>query len=111
MQTLPIVRFPQLALRDLSAKTSEPRLIQYNHWGQRVDNLQTSEGWRGLKAKMQEEGIVGIYYERRHKELSRVHGFMKQLLATADTEVVGDDSSECDKAALITLRKYRFSAR
>lgn len=75
-------------MRDLSKKTSEPKLVQYNHWGERVDELQTSEGWRGLKAKMQEEGIVGIYYERKHAEFSRVHGFVKQLLATGDTEVV-----------------------
>ena len=79
---------PLTALRTISATVAEPKLVQYDHWGQRIDDLQTSEGWRGLKAKMQEEGIVGIYYERRHQELSRVHGFMKQLLATADSDTV-----------------------
>ncbi|KAI0685807.1 acyl-CoA dehydrogenase/oxidase [Cytidiella melzeri] len=88
-------------LRDLSARTSEPKLVQYDHWGQRVDNLETSEGWRGLKAKMQEEGIVGIYYERRHKELSRVHGFMKQLVATGDTDVIFCPLSMTDGAARV----------
>ncbi|KAI0087786.1 acyl-CoA dehydrogenase/oxidase [Irpex rosettiformis] len=89
-------------LRDLSSKTFEPKLVQYNQWGQRVDELQTSEGWRGLKAKMQEEGIIGIFYERRHKELSRVHGFMKQLIATADTEVIFCPLSMTDGSARVT---------
>ncbi|KAI0345964.1 hypothetical protein BDW22DRAFT_1467764 [Trametopsis cervina] len=89
-------------MRDLSKKTSEPKLVQYNHWGERVDELQTSEGWRGLKAKMQEEGIVGIYYERKHAEFSRVHGFVKQLLATGDTEVIFCPLSMTDGSARVT---------
>ena len=41
---------------------------------------------------MQEEGFIGIFYERKHRELSRVHGFMKELLATADSEAVSADA-------------------
>lgn len=75
-------------MRDLSAKATEPKFTQYDNWGRRVDELQTSEGWRGLKAKMQEEGIIGIFYERKYKEFSRVYGFMKTILATGDSDVV-----------------------
>lgn len=35
---------------------AEPTLIQHDQWGQRVDVLKTSEGWRGLKAVAAEEG-------------------------------------------------------
>lgn len=62
--------------------------MQYDQWGRRVDDLQTSEGWRGLKAKMQEEGAIGIFFERKYGEFSRVYGFMKEFLATGDSSVV-----------------------
>ncbi|EED82318.1 predicted protein [Postia placenta Mad-698-R] len=74
----------------LSQLVEPPRLVQYNQWGQRVDELQTSEGWRGLKALFHEEGIVGIFYERRNREFSRAHGFAKILLAIGDSQVVCD---------------------
>ncbi|KAJ3548263.1 hypothetical protein NM688_g5320 [Phlebia brevispora] len=83
-------------IRELSAKVEEPRLVQYDHWGRRIDELQTSEGWRGLKAKMQQEGIPGIFYERRYQEHSRVFGFMKCLLASGTTHVVNILSAEYD---------------
>ena len=63
-------------------------MVQYDQWGRRVDELQTSEGWRGLKAKMQEEGAIGIFFERKYGEFSRVYGFMKEFLATGDSSVV-----------------------
>ena len=62
--------------------------MQYDHWGRRIDDLQTSEGWRGLKAKMQQEGAVGIFFEREYGEYSRVFGFAKTFLATGDSNVV-----------------------
>lgn len=37
---------------------AEPTLVQHDQWGQRVDVLQTSEGWRGLKGVAAEEGWV-----------------------------------------------------
>jgi hypothetical protein len=40
-----------------------PRLTQYNHWGQRIDQFDTSEAWKGLKAVCFKEGIPGIFYE------------------------------------------------
>ncbi|TCD70903.1 hypothetical protein EIP91_001211 [Steccherinum ochraceum] len=88
-------------LRPLSARASEPKLVQYDHWGRRVDDLQTSEGWRGLKAVMQQEGIPGIFFERTHGEYSRVHGFMKSLLATGDTHVIFCPLSMADGAARV----------
>lgn len=73
--------------------------MQYDNWGQRVDELHTSEGWRGLKAKMQAEGIVGIFYERKYVELSRVYGFAKSVIATGDSSVVSNFGCSSDKDA------------
>lgn len=75
-------------MRAWSAKVSEPRLVQYDHWGKRIDDLQTSEGWRGLKELIQKEGFVNIFYERRYHEHSRTLGFAMELLAVGDSQVV-----------------------
>lgn len=88
-------------MRVLSQLVEPPRLVQYNQWGQRVDELQTSEGWRGLKALFQEEGIVGIFYERRNREFSRAHGFAKILLAIGDSQVINCPMSMTDGCARV----------
>jgi len=53
-----------------------------------VDNLQTSEGWRDLKAVAQKEGIPGIFYERKFMEHSHVYGFAKMMMMVGDTHEV-----------------------
>jgi len=65
-----------------------PTLVQYDQWGRRIDHLQTSEGWRELKAISQREGLPGIFYERKHNEYSRTYGFAKVALLVGDTNQV-----------------------
>ncbi|KZO93316.1 acyl-CoA dehydrogenase/oxidase C-terminal [Calocera viscosa TUFC12733] len=77
----------------------EPRLVQYDHFGRRVDRLETSEGWRKLKEIAAEEGIVGIAYERQTGEYARVHQFSKIYLWVGDSRVVGCPMSMTDGAA------------
>lgn len=47
----------------LDSVQQEPTLVQYDAWGQRVDKLVTSEGWKALKAVCAEEGIVAESYD------------------------------------------------
>lgn len=75
-------------LREIANLATPPYLVQYNQWGQRIDKLVTSESWRKLKGISQKEGIVGIFYERESGDFSRVHGFMKVLLTSGDTQVI-----------------------
>lgn len=75
-------------MRSLCDKAQPPKLVQYNQWGQRIDDLQTSEEWRGLKSIVQREGIVGIFYEKKYREHSRVYGFVKLLMCHGDSQVV-----------------------
>jgi len=79
-----------LAIRALSnsAKVFPPKLLQYDQWGRRIDELQTSEGWRELKAIAQREGLPGIFYERKYDEHSRTYGFAKMILMVGDTNEV-----------------------
>lgn len=80
----------QLALRALgdNSKVFPPKLVQYDQWGRRIDDLQTSEGWRELKAISQREGLPGIFYERKYGEKSRLYGFAKMVLMVGDTNEV-----------------------
>lgn len=72
--------------------------MQYDNWGRRIDELQTSEGWRGLKACMQREGVPGIFYERRYGAHSRVYGFVKHMLSSGSSSVVSALHSLVDMA-------------
>ncbi|OCH91207.1 hypothetical protein OBBRIDRAFT_543176 [Obba rivulosa] len=90
-----------LQMRALSRLAEPPRLLQYNQWGQRIDELQTSEGWRGLQALMQREGITGLFYERKHREYSRLHGFAKLLVAGAESQVIDCPLSMTDGCARV----------
>jgi hypothetical protein len=65
-----------------------PQITQYDQWGRRINNLETSEGWRGLQAISQREGLPGIFYERKYEEASRIYGFAKILLFMGDCHVV-----------------------
>ncbi|TFK27631.1 acyl-CoA dehydrogenase domain-containing protein [Coprinopsis marcescibilis] len=84
-----------------SASVSPPTLTQYDQWGRRIDHLQTSEGWRKIKAISQTEGIPGIFYERTYNEHSRVYGFAKILLMVGDTQEVFCPLSMTDGTARI----------
>ena len=65
---------------ELYDRVQEPKLVQYDHWGRRVDRLETSEGWRGLKRVAAEEGIIDIPNKRALGSYSRLHGFAKVYL-------------------------------
>ncbi|KAG5338060.1 hypothetical protein C0989_008265 [Termitomyces sp. Mn162] len=69
-------------------RVAPPRLIQYDQWGRRIDELETSEGWRNLRAFSQKEGIPGIFYERKYREHSRTYGFAKMVIMVGDSHEV-----------------------
>jgi hypothetical protein len=84
-----------VGIRELGAEAHPPKLIQYDQWGRRVDELHTSEGWRKLKAVGQQEGIPAIFYERRYREYSRIYGFAKAALIVGDSHLVCPSNTLC----------------
>lgn len=46
----------------LDGSRSEPYLIQYNAWGERIDKLVTSEGWQKLKDIAAKEQLIAECY-------------------------------------------------
>ncbi|KLO13001.1 hypothetical protein SCHPADRAFT_874700 [Schizopora paradoxa] len=88
-------------IRHIADRATPPVLIQYDQLGRRIDDLQTCESWRLLKAIAQEEGIVAIQYERKSGAYSRVHSFAKQLLMVGDCQTVFCPLSMTDGAARV----------
>jgi alkylation response protein AidB-like acyl-CoA dehydrogenase len=65
----------ELYRASLEERSDEPRLTQWNAWGQRVDHIEVSPLWKRAARIAAEKGIVATAYERKDGALSRVHQF------------------------------------
>lgn len=73
-----------LALGD-AAEAQPPRLVQYDPWGRRIDQIEVSPAWTALERISAEEGLVAIGYERRQGSWSRLYQFIKLYLFGASS--------------------------
>ena len=78
-------RFGQRVIEDVAqwgddANTVEPRLVQFDPWGRRIDRIDVARGWLELDRISAEEGLVALGYERAHGPASRLHQFAKLYL-------------------------------
>ena len=90
-----------LERKALCALADEPRLIQYDHYGKRTDDLRTSEGWRGLKAAFASAGLMATPYERRHGAYSRLHWAALLSVLAPDSAMVACPYAMTDGAARV----------
>ncbi|KAJ7620048.1 acyl-CoA dehydrogenase NM domain-like protein [Roridomyces roridus] len=88
-------------IRPLAPLVKEPTLTQYDAWGNRVDVLQVSEGWKTLKTFACKEGVISIPYTRKFQEHNRVYAFAKLLLMTGDCHVIMCPYGMTDGAARV----------
>ncbi|KAJ6564478.1 hypothetical protein B0H19DRAFT_1141190 [Mycena capillaripes] len=88
-------------IRPLAPLVKEPTLTQYDAWGNRVDLLQVSEGWKTLKAFACKEGLISIAYERKFQEKSRIYQFAKSMLMVGDCHVIMCPYAMTDGAARV----------
>ncbi|KAH9852504.1 acyl-CoA dehydrogenase NM domain-like protein [Lenzites betulinus] len=75
-------------IRPIGPLVQPPTLTQYNEWGQRVDDLRTSEGWRKLEEFALREGYNAVAYERKYGEYSRTYMFARTMVMTGDCHVI-----------------------
>ena len=61
-------------------ENQRPQLVQYDAWGNRIDEIVVCNGWNQLKKVSAEEGLIAIAYERKFKEYSRIYQFTKLYL-------------------------------
>ncbi|PWN43525.1 acyl-CoA dehydrogenase NM domain-like protein [Ceraceosorus guamensis] len=80
-----------------------PKLIQYDQWGQRLDKVVTSEGWRAIATWLAERGVPGEAFDEEYQQAyladreksaggKKRLGGAARLYAQARTHLVSADS-------------------
>src|SRR5689334_3012479 len=90
----------QLQLAD---RLNEPRLTQWDAWGNRVDQIELTAVWRRAELIAVEHGVVATAYERKHGALSRVHQCALAYLFTPSTDIYSCPLAMTDGAARTLL--------
>src|ERR1051326_3367056 len=86
----------QLQLGD---RLNEPRLTQWDAWGNRIDQIELTPLWRAAERLAAEHGVVAASYERQHGQLSRVHQCALAYLFTPSTDIYSCPLAMTDGAA------------
>ena len=61
--------------REMDRRENEPRLVPFDAWGRRVDDIQVAPQWDRIGRYAATHGVVATGYERAHGEHSRLHQF------------------------------------
>lgn len=89
--------------QQLAEREIEPRLVQWDAWGNRIDRIEVTPLWQRAERLAAEEGLVAIAYERRHGAYSRVHQFALAYLFTPSTDIYSCPLAMTDGAACALL--------
>jgi alkylation response protein AidB-like acyl-CoA dehydrogenase len=87
----------------LADRSSEPRLTQWDAWGNRIDAIEVTPLWRAAERIAAERGLVATAYERSHGAWSRVHQFALVHLFTPSTDIYSCPLAMTDGAARALL--------
>src|SRR5581483_3165413 len=87
----------------LADRENEPRLVQWDAWGNRIDAIEVTPLWRKAERIAAEQGLVAAAYERRHGAYSRVHQFALVHLFTPSTDLYSCPLAMTDGAARALL--------
>jgi alkylation response protein AidB-like acyl-CoA dehydrogenase len=90
----------QLQLED---RLNEPRLTQWDAWGQRVDRIEVTPLWKEAQVLAARHGLVAVAYERRHGEKSRIDQFARVYLLDTSLDVYSCPLAMTDGAARTLL--------
>ena len=88
----------------LADRLNEPRLTQWDAWGERVDMIEVSPLWRVAERIAAEHGVVAAAYERKHSAHARTHQAALAYLFTPSTDVYSCPLAMTDGAAQTLLR-------
>ncbi len=99
-----LVRFGERVATELieyanACENNVPKLISYNAWGERVDEIIVAPEWQKLEDIAAEEGLVAIGYERKYGEHSRLYQFVKLYLYTPSSAIYTCPLAMTDGAA------------
>jgi alkylation response protein AidB-like acyl-CoA dehydrogenase len=88
---------------DARYRDEEPRLVQWDPWGNRIDRIDITPLWVEAARVAAEKGVVGTAYERKHGDLSRIHQFALAYLFGGSTHVYSCPLAMTDGAAKTLL--------
>ncbi len=88
---------------DAKGKDDEPRLVQWDAWGNRVDRIEITPLWVEAARVAAEKGVVATAYEKKHGDLSRIHQFALAYLFDGSTHVYTCPLAMTDGAAKTLL--------
>jgi alkylation response protein AidB-like acyl-CoA dehydrogenase len=89
----------ELYQMQLEDRLNEPKLIQWDAWGNRIDKIEVTPLWHKAERIAAENGVVAIAYEQKHGSLSRVHQCSMAYLFTPSTDIYSCPLAMTDGAA------------
>jgi alkylation response protein AidB-like acyl-CoA dehydrogenase len=103
----------ELYPQQLTELALEPELIQFDAWGQRIDQIKLTPLWERLKGVAAQYGLVATGYEREHAAQARMRQFALVYLFTAASDFYSCPLAMTDGAAraLLDSRNDRLIAR
>jgi alkylation response protein AidB-like acyl-CoA dehydrogenase len=87
----------------LADRLNEPRLVQWDAWGRRVDRIEHTPLWRRAEELAARRGLVATAYERAHGRHSRIHQAALVYLFTPSTDIYSCPLAMTDAAAKTLL--------
>lgn len=99
-----LIRFGQRVVGDIvpwaeDAELHQPRLVQFDPWGRRIDRIDVAAGWTAMERLSAAEGLVAIGYERKQGPWSRLYQFTKLYLFNPSSNVYTCPLAMADGAA------------
>jgi acyl-CoA dehydrogenase len=70
----------ELYRMQLEDRLNEPRLTQWDGWGNRIDHIELTPLWKRAAEIAAQSGLIAIPYEAQYGQWSRVHQFAKAFL-------------------------------
>jgi alkylation response protein AidB-like acyl-CoA dehydrogenase len=93
----------ELYALQLEDRLNEPRLLQWDAWGHRVDRIELTAVWKRAARIAAERGVVATAYEARHGAASRIHQFALTYLFDPSTDTYTCPLAMTDGAARTLL--------
>jgi alkylation response protein AidB-like acyl-CoA dehydrogenase len=93
----------ELYQMQLGDRVNEPRLVQWDAWGNRIDRIELTPLWRRAEQVAVEYGLTAIPYERREGALSRLRQFALVYLFHPSSDVYTCPLAMTDGAARTLL--------
>lgn len=81
----------------------EPRLTQWDPWGNRIDRIEVTPLWREAERLAAEYGLVATAYENRRGRFDRIHQFALVYLFSAASDIYSCPLAMTDGAVRVLL--------